>query len=257
MNQSRLFTLCAWSRHRSIYLACGQNPTNHIYLPPEPTRRNHLPGCGAALSDQHPVILFSPLYEMTVSLKLESRVAPESKLTYCVLKYTSSKISDLISRKTLVGESKKLFALRCIWDEKSMKAMIGTNSKQLSGCLVFTRLHSQLLPNSKIIFQIMPNCQDLLIFLPFSLFLKSVWWVLKGRKGSENCCWPCCLQSTTGLVAIPQETSDAAVSESARLENGRIMKRTEVKELRAGSPLGWHCLCAFGTQSVFQTHVSI
>ena len=111
---------------------------------------------------------------MTVSLKLESRVAPESKLTYRVLKYTSSKISDLISRKTLVGESKKLFALRCIWDEKSMKAMIGTNSKQLSGCLVFTRLHSQLLPNSKIIFQIMPNCQDLLIFLPFSLFLKSV-----------------------------------------------------------------------------------
>ena len=110
---------------------------------------------------------------------------------------------------------------------------------------------------SKIIFQIMPNCQDLPIFLPFSLFLKSVWWVLKGRKSSENWCWPCCLQSTTGLVAIPQETSDAAVSESARLENGRIMKRTEVKELRAGSPLGWHCLCAFGTQSVFQTHVSI
>ena len=80
---------------------------------------------------------------MTESLKLELRVAPESKLTYRVLKYTSSKISDLISRKTLVGESKKLFALRCIWDEKSMKAMIGTNSKQLSGCLVFTRLHSQ------------------------------------------------------------------------------------------------------------------
>ena len=253
MNQSRLFTLCAWSRHQSIY------QSNKSHLSPTWTNKTdpsaRLWSCPLRSAPCH--FIFSPLYEMTESLKLELRVAPESKLTYRVLKYTSSKISDLISRKTLVGESKKLFALRCIWDEKSMKAMIGTNSKQLSGCLVFPRLHSQLLPNSKIIFQIMPNCQDLLIFLPFSLFLKSVWWVLKGRKGSENCCWPCCLQSTTGLVAIPQETSDAAVSESARLENGRIRKRTEVKELRAGSPLGWHCLCAFGTQSVFQTHVSI